>query len=76
MYQRVTVKGLLSRIYITELSVEKDLYPKPTQRDTWRVLIDIINIMCGSRIVKTSKVWKGKSKIVKGKGTNNFKLKV
>ena len=32
--------------------------------------------MCGNRIVKTSKVLKGKSNIVKCKGTNNLKLKV
>ena len=74
MYEKDAVKGLLSRIYITVLFVAKDLYQGPTQRDTWRVLLDIINIMCGSRIVKTSKVRKGKSKIIKGKGTNNFKL--
>ena len=32
--QRDAVKGLLSRIYITVLCVEQDLYPGITQRDT------------------------------------------
>ena len=32
--------------------------------------------MCENRIVETSKVWKGKSKIEKLKVANNFELKV
>ena len=32
--ERDAVKGLLKRIYITVLCVEKDLYPGTTQRDT------------------------------------------
>ena len=32
--QRDTVKGLLSKIYITVLCVAKDLYPGTTQRHT------------------------------------------
>ena len=48
--ERDAVKVLLSRIYITVLSVAKDLYPGTTQRDTLRVLLD--------RVVQTSKVKK------------------
>ena len=40
--ERDAVKVLLSRIYISVLSVEKDLYPETTQRDTWGVLLDRI----------------------------------
>ena len=55
--ERDSVKDLLSKIYITVLSVAKDLYPGTTQRDTCKVLLD--------RIVQTSKAKKDKQKIAK-----------
>ena len=43
--QRDTVRGLLSRIYITVLCVaKKNLYPGTTQRNKGRVLLGKINI--------------------------------
>ena len=74
--QRDAVKGLLSRIYITVLCVANDLYPGITQIATWRVLLDWINISVWWQNYFKKKVWRGKSKIAKSKGTNNFKPKV
>ena len=39
-------------------------------------MISNFDLSLSSFRVKTSKVWKGKSKIEKSKGTNNFELKV
>ena len=48
--QRDTVRGLLSRIYITVACVAKNLYPGTTQRNTRRVLLDKITSVCGNII--------------------------